>query len=894
MKKPFRITYFLLILLAVIAIGVFLFSQIKPVYKNFYDAIPKSSIAIIESNNTKGLWNKINSGNGFWNDLTVYPTIGGVDDKLKLMDTLIGDNPSLRNALRDKQLAMVLHEISDDIGIILIIETLGELRFGEVENLINNSPGQRFTLEKHKHKQYLVGKIFDQVDQTEFWFSILNGLFIGSYNRLLLELSLEQTESEDNLLHDASFKRLRETSGRSVDGYIFAHGSRVAKLIRSGSAQAYKELAFDAFENFSGWSSLDLILKPNEILLNGYTDIDNLDLDYLAAIIGHHPVQPRLLNILPFNTNVLIHFGMDDYARYYDSMINQTELEELNNKYSFNFRNKLVEHIDEEVVFAVAGGKPTDGAFFAAKVKNQQQVEQSLRQLATLSVNNQRAVQVENITILHINLKGIIPQVFGPVFKEVDGFWYSLFDNYLLVSNNVQTLEDIIRLYRSGRTLDLNENFNSFANNLSYQSNIFFYLNLRESSEILNQYLDEQFMGQINQKPEAIRNFEGLAVQFSHISGLIYTNIYLKYNPGYKEERLIEWRTKLDAAIAGKPSIIEDHVTAKYNVIVFDAENNMYLISPDGDIYWKRKLNEEPVSEVFAVDFYKNGRIQYLFNTPNYLYLIDRNGENVANYPVRLRSQATNGISVFDYSNNRDYRILVNGADKTTYNYDIRGREVDGWQKPRTQGIVTKPVERLVADGRDYIIITDIEGNIRIVDRRGRTRINPSGKIDKALHSNFYVNRTNSRGIILTTNSEGQLLYVATNGTLSTTDFGSFSPQHFFLYEDYNQNNSIDFIYLDDNKLTIFDRFRNVLFEKVFANSIITKPVFFNVTRSKRLLGIVSEASKEIFLIDKDGYMITSSGLVGETPFAVGSLHNDHEINLITGVGDILYNYVIF
>jgi hypothetical protein len=40
--------------------------------------------------------------------------------------------------------------------------------------------------------------------------------------------------------------------------------------------------------------------------------------------------------------------------------------------------------------------------------------------------------------------------------------------------------------------------------------------------------------------------------------------------------------------------------------------------------------------------------------------------------------------------------------------------------------------------------------------------------------------------------------------------------------------------------------------------------------------------------------MIISSGLTGETPFAVGSLHDSDEINLVTGVGNMVYNYVIY
>jgi hypothetical protein len=135
---------------------------------------------------------------------------------------------------------------------------------------------------------------------------------------------------------------------------------------------------------------------------------------------------------------------------------------------------------------------------------------------------------------------------------------------------------------------------------------------------------------------------------------------------------------------------------------------------------------------------------------------------------------------------------------------------------------------------------------------------------------------------------------VGADGALNRTDFGSYSDKHFFLYEDFDGDKSVDFIYLDQNDLRVYNKFKTELFSHHFDTEIVTRPVFFKITRNKRLLGIVSEKAREIYLIDRKGNMIVSSGLVGETPFAVGSLHNNQEINLVTGVGNALFNYVIY
>ncbi len=381
-------------------------------------------------------------------------------------------------------------------------------------------------------------------------------------------------------------------------------------------------------------------------------------------------------------------------------------------------------------------------------------------------------------------------------------------------------------------------------------------------------------------------------MQFSYINYMFYTSMYIKYNPSYIQEDYAIWKVTLEDEITGQPYFVKDHRTNTLKIVVFDKSNQMYLIDHNGKILWKRLIGETVISDVHLIDYYRNGKLQYLFNTEDHIYLIDLKGRDVEDYPVRLPGKATNGIAVFDYDGDKNYRIMLAMEDNRIYNFDKKGIPVQGWKKPLAKNQVEDPVQHIRAFNKDYIVITDIIGNIRICNRRGEDRIILKEPLINASNSVFYENNTNSsKGAMLTTDETGKLTYVNTNGRINQTDFGAFSPKHHFLYEDFDRNGHKDFIFLDKNQLYVFDRFKNPIMSFEFKNEIGSSPVIIPLSKSESIIGIVSDATKKIYLFDKDGDLLSTPDMVGKTQILVGSLLNNGQLNIITGSGNTLYNY---
>jgi hypothetical protein len=318
----------------------------------------------------------------------------------------------------------------------------------------------------------------------------------------------------------------------------------------------------------------------------------------------------------------------------------------------------------------------------------------------------------------------------------------------------------------------------------------------------------------------------------------------------------------------------------------------MYLIDGYSKILWKTAINEKIISDVQQIDFYKNKKYQYIFNTENYIYIIDRNGKNLEGYPLKLKNRATNGITVLDYEENKDYRFVIASGNKI-YNFSQDGKPVKGWNIAETKNKVIKPVQYIKNKDTDYLIVTDIAGNVTILNRKGERNKDIKEPIVCSVNNCFYTGNFEGIFRLITTGKDGKVINILQNGDIETTFIKEFSPSHYFLYYDINNDNLKDYIYLDSNKLYVYNQDKEPIFEYLFQEDITIEPSYIKNPDNNNLIAVVSDKTKEIFLFDKEGNLTQISPLFGESPVCAGSIFKDSQFNLISGSGKSVFCYII-
>ncbi|MGE0088464.1 MAG: FG-GAP repeat domain-containing protein [Bacteroidales bacterium] len=490
--------------------------------------------------------------------------------------------------------------------------------------------------------------------------------------------------------------------------------------------------------------------------------------------------------------------------------------------------------------------------------------------------------------------KNVFENFFGFLFSETNFNYCTFVDNYLIFSSSEDALLKFIHANILKKTLEYDVKFSQFTEFLSSKSNFYFYCNMLRSTELIASVLNDTLKNGFKTHKESFKKFQALALQFSRTNNMIYNNLFLKYIPDTRAEAITIWESRLDTVIDFKPTLVTNHYSKENEIFVQDLNHKIYLINKVGRILWQIQLNEKINSEIYQVDYYKNGKLQLLFSTQSQIHLIDRNGNYVERYPIKLRSASTAGISVFDYEKNRDYRLFVPCRNKNIYAYDIQGNLVNGWTFQQSDKIVSTPVQHFAVNTNDYIMFAD-SYRIYILNRKGEERLRIKNQFIKSDNNQFILETESQKPHVVTTDTSGTIKKIYFDGKVEELTIRKFTPNHYFDYQDLDGDGSKDFIFVDENKLEVYKQNGSLYFEHSFNETIVDPPIYFYFSYDDRKIGIVSKTSNQIYLFNNDGKLYTGFPLKGSTKFTIGFFERGStSFNLIVGTNyNLLYNYSV-
>ncbi|MEL6926743.1 MAG: hypothetical protein AAFO94_22070, partial [Bacteroidota bacterium] len=255
------------------------------------------------------------------------------------------------------------------------------------------------------------------------------------------------------------------------------------------------------------------------------------------------------------------------------------------------------------------------------------------------------------------------------------------------------------------------------------------------------------------------QDFSRQGFEFSPNNKVFTFDGYFKYSPAPKKASSYAWKTALQAPAVIAPQIIVDE-RGEHSILIQDEQHFLYRINTNGEILWRKSLPGKILSPIQSIRTDDSAPAVYAFNTDQHIYLMDAAGVPMPSFPIHLQSPATNGMTVVDFANRREFAFYLACANGNVYGFDLRGRPITGWNPLSGVGQVTKAIRHFQKGPNDFFVMQNEAGHLLGFRRNGQARFDlPTAARAFLSGPDFQVSGQSSR--IVTTDVNGNV-YVST------------------------------------------------------------------------------------------------------------------------------------
>jgi hypothetical protein len=874
-----RIAIFSLVVLisAVTLVGYLLHQSRKNLSTDPYKVIGADACIVIETIDFRNLINSVTTGKGLFSEIGNIKEFNSFNIKLKYIADQINKS-GFKKILQEGTAIVSFHPSENGELTPFLSKTIpAEAGYRQLREALQAS-GIKEILEQKTSGKRIIGLPFAVNGQSDTVFIMINsGLLICSTSEKLIKKSVFQNIPGTDIRNTAGFSRILLSSGKNEDKIFVVFGNlknTARRIFAKGSSSPA-----DKITKLGGSAGGDIFINEEGVSISGYSESSEPS-DLLFKFKTVQPIDFQTYKILPSATAM------------FESMVLIPREEE---GQITDLAGKLKPFLGDEITrvyIDIKNNPVSQNSLVIYKLRNRVQCENIFlehtggkSEIAYFRPDDQTKIPVY-LTGTAGLLSALLPG-FAPGFNDS---YCTFYDNFMITGNSYATIARLLYDNLLNKTLANDVLYRDFEKMVASRAGYLFYCVPSHCIDYFSGYFNQEVAAGIKSNKNSLNKIQSIGFQLASINGMIYNSLSVSYKDLVREESTTEWETLLDTTAGIKPFFFTNHNTGAKEIFIQDTRNNAYLINAAGRVLWKVQLKEKINGTVYMIDYYRNGKYQLLFSGRNYLHLIDRNGNYVERYPVKLRSPATNSLALIDYENNSTYRLVIAGEDKLVYSYDKSGNVVKGWEPFRTAGYVTAEAGFYKVSGKDFVVIAD-ESSIYFLDRSGKVRLRLNDAVTKAKGSALRLT-PGSEATLVCTSPDGTVQNISFNGDVKKFSFRKFSFDHSFDFFDIDGDGFGEYVFIDNGILYLYDRNGKEMFTKDFGSGKLGGPINFTFSSTDRKIGVFDAIGNLIYLVNSKGEIMDGFPLRGASMFSIGKLSSGDDWHLIVGGTDrFLYNY---
>ena len=886
MKKVI-IAIVVVLAVALVGGGLYWNSQQQPTTStNPIDAIPLSATVIVSYPSLTNAW-------GTFEDQDYFKLLFSVKElenffaRNVMLDSLMRYDENVRNALAGSILWSSYHTTSNDsLAFFHALKPTDGNTNRVIEAFKKALTSTGTVTELQLGETSVIKVVFSNPVRTTY-FATVNELLLSSSDLELIEASIAQLTSGKSLKNDPDFVRAIDAAGKNVDANIFVNFQKIPSYLKGALKPGTAGLQ-SVIGNFASWMALDFNMKSDGLMFNGFSYTNDTLPQFLGLFLNQKPQSISFTEVLPSNTASFLFFGISNalsFSSDYRALLQKTgklndldvELDSINELYGIDLEQNLLGWIGNSFGLCITEPRQesfTENTYLVFETNAPDLAEKLLEELSsTFSVANKtaRETRIENGTSINkLPMNGIVEKLLGSEFAAFNTPSYMILENHVVFGASSESLVAYLQYVQADRTLAKELSFSRFAENLGSTFNIFSYHQLSRSKNILNSYFNAEAQRFMKANPELTKSFEAFGGQVTSTGQSFYSNVFLKYNPNSEATKETSWEASISGKALIAPMFVTNQLSGEPEILVQDETNALFLFNKSGQQLFKAEIAEPIESRPVQVDAFKNGTLQYIFNTKNFIYLIDRDGILMDGYPIKLNAPAQTNLAVFDYDNDKDYRLLITCENKHIYNYDIKGKKVSGWRHNSASDLTIHPFSHLLVSKKDYLITGESSGKIHLLDRTGKNRVTVKDRVDASTNNHLQIFNSPEAAFtgIYITDKQGKIYRITLDGNVNPMDLGKFSPDHYFFVSDLDKDGKPEFIFSDLNMLQVFNYKKQKVFEQRLDPSA-TAPFIVDFGKQEQGIGYCFKDPEQLVLYGAKGKLIEGFPLSGKSEYDI-------------------------
>lgn len=803
--------YRILLIIALLFISC---TEKKNTSTSLLDYVPKDASLIIKINNLSNLKSELKN-NEFISLLKSNTIYKNVFESIKNIQYL---NPTSESLLVFTELG------KENFEYLYIVST--------EEGLYNLDDVKNKSVETYTYENNSINKY--EVEGSFFFSSIINQTTIISSSQVLLENSIRNTTEPTSNQH---LKQLYKISNTQKSATLFLN-------TKNGNALAntvLKENSSYRISNFSDWINLDFEIAQDHLNLTGIS-MANDSLKHFTNLFKNTDARTNIIpSFAPLTAEAIISYSFDDYGTF--------------SKNQQRFLDKSIPmdtlfNTVEEVGNIFLNGKK-------AVVLNTFGAEKIIKFLEERKKGNS---EYQGSEILELNDADFLNEYFNPLVKNFKATYCTILENAFVFSAEIETLQTIISNYKNGTTFNKTNLYATAIDVLADESNILFISN----ADGISNFLKEDFSKSLFEdfKPSTFSKYL-FAAQLVADDDFYHINTVIQKIE--KEDRTNStsplFTIQLDHPLLTNPQFVTDYRTNKKEIVVQDSENNLYLISNEGKVLWKKALNGKVQGNIQQVDIYKNGRLQLAFTTNNQFLILDRTGKEVPLFNKTYQDGNLNPLAIFDYEGRKDYRFVITQGQKV-FMFNNKMKEVKGFKYNKAEQSIIAAPQHFRIGNKDYLVFQLADGTLKILNRVGDERLKVSEKIDfspNGVHLyNDKFSATSKKGILYQVDNKGNI--GKTNLNLVVGHGMDASSRHMVL--------------MNDNILKIGEK------EIELELGVYSSPKIFFI-RDKMYVSVSDIQNQKLYLFDSQAQTISNFPVFGTSIIDLSDMDGDKKLEVV-------------